>query len=295
MRKLSRLAGFLALAVGSGLAPGCASSTSPQDVELLVAKDRAHWALPLDPYLAPHWAFEMYAVDLLSGDCMRDKGLAENPMIPYDPDAPDAATHNSSGRRLFDADIAARYGYRWASPLKYDRLRALELNMTIDQATASAQSACEEDAYERLGIEPSEDWVAREAFRFDPAQDEAVVGAAALWRECMGELGLPDLPQDPHQMPPVGLADEWGLNDDSGDGDPLYEPPVPDEVDLAVKDAACQESSGWAQAYYEAEWVAQEAYVRDNFDRLEKQRAENESRQKLFRSIIAGTYDASGN
>ncbi|MDR1442015.1 MAG: hypothetical protein LBJ02_06470 [Bifidobacteriaceae bacterium] len=278
---------------GVGACDGGGTAAEPQ---ILAVKDQSHWTLPLDPYLAPHWAFELYAVDLLAEECMTARGLSENPMIPYDPNAPDPATHNGAGRRLFDPEIAAVYGYRWDPPLKYDRLRALELNATMGQEIAEAQTACEQQVYKGLDIERQDDWVLGTTASFAPKADQVVVEAARKWHDCMGDLGVTDLPATPSEFPTTELWARWGLDDQSGDGgdDPMYDSPVPEEIDYAVKDAGCQESSGWAQAYYEVEWRLQAEYVEKNFGKLEKQRAENESRVKLFKSIIDGSYQETG-
>jgi hypothetical protein len=274
---------------------GCAGTTDPSDVRLLATADRDRWVLPLDPYYAPHWAFEMYAVDLSAVDCMEAKGFLDVPMIPYDPNAPDPATHNAVGRRLFNPDVAAQFGYRWALPLKYDRLRAMELNRTLDSATASALQECEAEAYERLGIDQADDWVAGAAASLSPEKDQAVVDAGLRWRECMSDLGISGLPTNPYEFPTPEWSQRWGLDGDSDGGeDPTFGSPNPEEIDYAVKDAQCRDSSGWTETFYTVEWALQEEYVRENFDKLEKQRAQNETREQLFRDIIAGVYQGDG-
>jgi hypothetical protein len=283
---------LVSLALGVSFAAGACAGGGAGEVRILATKDQDRWTLPLDPYYGPHWVFEMYAVDLLAVDCMAAKGISDVPMIPYNPDAPDTVTFNAVGRRLFNPEIAVRFGYRWDRPQKYDRERALELNRSVSVATGEALRACEADVYRELGIEEQSDWVAGATGQFAPETDPVVIEAAGRWHDCMTGLGVAGLSSDPNSFPAHELMARWGIdaNGDGSGGEPVYDSPVAEEVEYAVMDAGCQQSSGWAAAYYEVEWRMQEDYLRKNYDRLERHRVENERREELFRSIIGGTY-----
>lgn len=101
---------------------------------------------------------------------------------------------------------------------------------------------------------------------------------AKEWKACMQPLGIPDLPDTPLDMPPESKMRVWdpsyfaGESEDGSSGTTTAEPtpfgeptgPSDDEKAVAVKDAQCRNSSGWAQAYYDTRWGLIEAHLKEN-------------------------------
>ncbi|WP_143180962.1 hypothetical protein [Buchananella hordeovulneris] len=109
--------------------------------------------------------------------------------------------------------------------------------------------------------------------------------ALEQWRQCMAPLGIAYL-TTPLEFPTPALANQWQLNSDI----PLLElgdSPSADEVRIAVHDATCQESSGWAQAYYEESWRVDEEFVRENYAELEALQAEYADLGRRYEAAIA--------
>ncbi|MGH9245962.1 MAG: hypothetical protein ACRD29_16925 [Acidimicrobiales bacterium] len=119
-------------------------------------------------------------------------------------------------------------------------------------------------------------------------QDEAYQDAAQRWRDCMQPLGIPDLPTTPEEgMPTPFLREEFG--DDVSEPDVLepWSPPSVEEIEIAVEDAKCRESSGVRREFYDAEVEAQLEAVAENEDALERVRAAVEEDRRRVEEILS--------
>ena len=88
--------------------------------------------------------------------------------------------------------------------------------------------------------------------------DPKVKKLVSTWKQCMKPLGLSDLPDNPVLMPGPQLSQKIGLNPGADAPQSEY------ERKIAVADAKCRISSGWQQAYYDADWNSADAYVKKN-------------------------------
>jgi hypothetical protein len=78
----------------------------------------------------------------------------------------------------------------------------------------------------------------------------------------MADVGIPDLPETPREMPSMWLIERLDLG-----GDPHGTASV-EEIRFASADAECRESSGYVDAFYQALWNKEAQLVRDNADAL---------------------------
>lgn len=104
---------------------------------------------------------------------------------------------------------------------------------------------------------------------------------AKVWKACMQELGIPDLPDTPYMMPPESKDKIWHPEnhyDYNDQGQPIDEAGnvIPEEATLAeseiteeekaiaTKDAECRTSSGWDRAVYDTRWGLITDYLKEN-------------------------------
>ena len=66
-------------------ASGARSSAGDGQIQILVEKDKASWALPSDAYNPPYFAMEDYAIDLQATPCLEAAGI-DFRMVRFDPD-----------------------------------------------------------------------------------------------------------------------------------------------------------------------------------------------------------------
>lgn len=257
------------------------------DAESGQVQNRSQWALPSDPYNSPGGMFQAYAVDLESAACVEETGYPYV-VVRYDINAPLPVTSNAAGRHLFDEKIAAEFGYHeQADPrINWDDYKAYdELEQSLSNEAWDAIMGCQREAEARLGIDPQANLYG--AFPIDDVTTvDSVSEASASWRECMAPLGIADLgpEDDPYSMPTGSLSDKWGLGQDK----PSWEigPATADEIEVAVADAKCRESSGWAEARYQAEWSAEEEFLKKNRKEMDARRAQYETQEKNFLAVI---------
>jgi hypothetical protein len=254
------------------LLSGCNASSAAQFE--LPQQNRAEWVLPLDAYTITATDAEIvfHAWVLASVECARLEGVVSL-TAPSRPDTAQSElpSWNAVGRKLFDERLAAQYGYHNSPDLaaKPDD----EWNSLRDAALSSADqeklNACQTQAYEELpGAQVDANVVS--SFEWNAAaevdQDDQVIASAERWNECMTPLGIPDLPAAPSAMPTASQAERFGFDGEKA----LGLTPAADEVDQAVADARCRESSGYSEAYYLAEWDAQVAVLDKNKEELRR-------------------------
>lgn len=253
------------------------SDTSSSNTAALPEKDISSWTLPSDPYNPPDPSLEAYAIDITAAKCAKEAGV-QAPIQKFDVDAPLPATTNAARHRLFDEKIAQEFGYQEEPDPRInwdDRKNIEEVTSSWNESEIEAYVACQDKALKELGNDGGE--VYSYGFGVGWESDPSVQEATKKWRECMAPLGIADLEADagPFDMPTAGLRSGWGRTDDI----PPWEEPAPSaaEIEVAVHDAKCQESSGWVQAAYDAEWKLSEDYLNDNLVELNarKERYDN--------------------
>ncbi len=83
----------------------------------------------------------------------------------------------------------------------------------------------------------------------------------------MAPLGTIDLPAEPWSLGygrlsvPDSLQEKWQWHN--------VGQPTPAEIEYAVYDAQCRESSGWTDILYDAEWDMREAFVNQHRTELD--------------------------
>ena len=194
---------------------------------------------------------------------------------------------NPVGRRLLTEDLAQAHGYGRAESdvqVSTDEEIFQDQVYAIDDAT---WERCLEQARDELGVTLNAAYLTQglAAQAADTAaNDDAVKDAQARWYECMLKLGLPDLPGDPSQMPP----ESFGFASDGATGDIA----TPREIEVATQDFACRVSSGYRDAFYEAEWNAQVELLRDSQNDLARVRSDLEANRDRINAALGLTPDS---
>lgn len=265
------------------LTSGCQPLEAP--VPPLPEKDMDQWVLPLDTYLPPYFEAQ-YARQLLMRACM-DRAGFEFRVAPVDIDEAPPETSNSSGRRLFDVDLASRYGYHFAPSQRVDRRLAQEIAATQYSTIEQRQlDDCIRSAQAKLGA-PSDslaDWL---GFTVDVTSDPDVMSSVGSWAACLHARFPGDGTGWPEDMPGERRGSEFGL-DRATEWD--ADPPSDEEIALAVADAECRDSSGFREAYYSAEWNAQLVLIENNRRDLGEEYVRNEA----YRRRTLATIDELG-
>lgn len=287
MGKRTRTAAWVVAAVAVSVLGACGGDAQEPRVAVDLAKNRERWVLPLDEFHGLNYAISDYAEALLIEECMLEAGFAYPVGEPKRMDSPPEPTLNDAYRQLFDEELAAEFGYGGPpvepviASLTPEERAALE----SDEGQA-AFDRCVNEAREELPLPPDRDLVeslASAAYSSAEANEE-VLDAASKWRECMASTGISDLPVTPQQMPTESLRAAWGKP--PGGEDQAYQPPTTEEIEVAVQDARCQETSGFAQAFYDAEWDAQMEMLADNEDALMRLKAANDAHAELVEEIL---------
>lgn len=271
--------------------PSSAKEDKTSDIspDGLVKRDISRWALPTDPYNSYPSEIEQYASELALAECMLEGGHYYTVIKP-DLDPPPHPGFNDAGRRLFNSDIAAKYGYHFApDPDGYRQaLRERDLqDLEQGDEWQKAFLSCAETLQTSPAFPRQSDSVSTAAL--SGANDPKVLDAARTWRDCMKPLGIVDLPESPEEMPSSSLAARFHLSEI----DPLNGPDaVPgavseEEIRIATFDAQCQESSGYLQAYYDAEWANDYEFVAENLNELRAAQQEELEQIEQLRAYIA--------
>lgn len=263
-----------------GLLAGCAGQGS--DPIELPAQNTSQWVMPLDSFWPVSSIAADYAENLLMKPCMEGLGYVWD--VPWrDIGTQLGPTWNSVERRLFNVEIATVWGYH--SALSPDSGLDDWIEFTgqpVSDAMAEAIDTCSAEVRETLPRLPGSAQLTPSLVQaaFDGAQnDSEVLDAARLWQECMQEVGLPDLPTSPIQMPTESLVQRFALGDPSSS-------PTGKEIDTAVADAQCREESEYSELLYQAEWSLQVDLLEENADELSAVRSVVEqNRLGVFEAI----------
>lgn len=262
----------VAVLVAVGLV-GCSASSpdAAQGPSILVEKNRVMWVMPLDAYVVAEQLDS--AVDVFIEPCMRERGFVyRRPPVDV---TKRSETASVSGRRLFNVEVARQWGYSGAPDPNADVLRAAAAESTHWSAEEQDQyEECLRDAREQFPAQRINNFVSGLTVSTWSGAKNApeVLEAAERWVQCMRPLGFSDLPAGPNAdgggTPTPAMVEAYtGVPYDAtfdGAAPEQTAEQRAEEIRIATFDAECQESSGYAQALYDAEWDRQVSVVREN-------------------------------
>ncbi|MDQ1129424.1 hypothetical protein [Microbacterium sp. SORGH_AS_0888] len=294
---------ILPLSVMTGCAADAAdpsgrrATDSPTETSPEARKDRASWTLPLDDFTTPGDNTINYAEQLAVQPCLEDAGY-DWPVPWQDVGTTPTPTLSPFGARLFDEQIARTWGYHpgefqtessrlWDEFLAHTRVTQEQpgFDEKFKSCIAAVRDEYSTPSYEDQLLVSQYAAQSQERARTDPA----VTAAAARWRECMEPLGLAALPEDRHDMPTPELSAEFGLTP-FGLPDPsagARSVPSAKEIEIAVADATCAESSGYSETLYETTWNLQAHIVETERATLDRVRQDVVAQKEAAQRIIA--------
>ncbi|TKR26758.1 hypothetical protein FA014_04020 [Cellulomonas hominis] len=290
----------VAVLVAAGLT-GCSASgpDAAHEPSVLVEKNRLMWVMPLDAYMVAEQLDT--AVDVFIEPCMQERGFAyRRPPVDV---TKRSETVSVSGRNLFNVEVARQWGYGGAPDPNADVLRA-------DAAESVHWSAEQTDRYEDCLGRAREQFPAQRinnvvtslSFSAWSGAKNApeVLDAAERWVQCMQPLGFSDLPDGPNAdgggTPTPAMTEAYtgvpyNATFDGAAPEQTAEQKA-EEIRIATFDAECQESTGYAQALYDAEWDRQVSVVRENEDTLtrllDEKAAYEEKADRVLREAGSG-------
>lgn len=271
-----------------GLMTGC-TALEPEQVAV---QNQSMWTMPLDEFKVFNPSLSNYAEQLLIASCLEGQGY-EWPVPWQDTDFAQPETVNDTALKIFNLDIARRFGYHDAPvPNPADALAWTEFTARTntydpDDEFRSRFDACGEDARSAQTVAGADglNYIASLEMqaRDEISTDDTVRDAARLWRSCLSEFVTFELPKDPWtEMPTTAMAQEYGLY-----GPHLTEVADSEELSAAEADAQCRDSSGYSEARYQAEWAVQEILVTNNRDKLDRIRNEAVAHTDELKTSIA--------
>lgn len=262
-RRIRTPRGVVAVVVAAGLV-GVAVVNAPvprtEPVADLPARDAAAWTMPLDAAAGVSMDAVGVAEDIRLRPCLAEQGISdEAPAL--DPAVLVAPESRADGRLIAPPLDAARAAASGHGPV-VDPARAahrewrmahnddLALGRALDVCLPGVRDGVWAHAGTNQGIQMRALELRADA-RERAVRDPAVVAAAGAWRDCLVDSSADALRDRGRPLPadPMALL-EPGDGDQPTDGDG----PRSDDVELARADAACQASSGYRAALYEAQW-----------------------------------------
>lgn len=251
------------------------SSPEPADhaVRPTVERDLDRWTMPLDGFAQPGSSEAGYAESLLDQPCLRALGIDfPVPWATVDGLSAESVADEGPERgnpspalawsRPLTTDAAAERGYHPAPQEGANRdgwrawVEDADHRAAFDDVDQDAVTRCFEDSRRELGTDDEDGavqtasavakrltFVAADAARRDPA----VTAAADRWRTCLDPSTAQALPDDPHDMPTAAIRQEFEIE--------ARPAASAGEIALAEEDVACQSSSGYRRALYDAEWT----------------------------------------
>lgn len=253
--------------------------------------------LPLDDFLISDKQLKRksYASALVVRGCLEPKGIESRvPYVDFDAAYADYADVRSTLTRR----QAARLGYHRPTENPPAGIEAWERFRTQPRSERelAATTQCFEVDEDEIPSYPNDvlnftSSFATAAFQGSVKSSE-VESAAEAWSVCMAPHGIEDLPGDPQAMPSESIRQKY---DTSGgrDGETLG-PITQAEIDLALADVDCRESSGYQQALYDAIWEREARLLEENQAAFEEQRAAIEKTDAEIDRIIAQYATAGG-
>lgn len=254
----------LLTACTSGVAAPNASEQSLDPSIQLPPQNQELWVLPVDQYVpsVAQSRKETYAAALLIQGCLAERGM--NVPVPR-PNLDDGGDRGV--RDLFTPEVAERYGYR--SPSWVDSMDMTDPWIAfLNRPLSDEYIAAEDECYAHVEVPAFDSEMLNYALSFSNAafvgamRDEEVLETAAEWNQCMSGVGIEDLPDGPDGMPTESMRNRLGLDQtpDAGQGVVIS----PDEREIAVADATCRETTGYADVLYQANWDRQVRLLAEN-------------------------------
>ncbi|BDZ51974.1 hypothetical protein GCM10025867_42150 [Frondihabitans sucicola] len=286
-------------------------SNVPQPVDRtlshLPAEDVASWAMPLDRYLLVDTHKSDYANDLLVGKCLAARGIDWD--VPWQGPLAFPADGDFSVSRPLASHAAAERGYHGAAedglstylwhrfstqpPLTGHRGAAVDSCIRSVRRTDLPITAVDGRAQE-AGVRAVQ--LANRAY--DAAgRESAVIAAARRWRSCLApaydtalapaqsQSPSSTVPSSPAEMPSTAIRQTFSTEVSSS-------PVTSAETTLAVKDAACQTSSGYRAALYDAEYRLQSKVTADDAAVFAAATVDQRAYDRRLDRIIAGNLPA---
>ncbi|WP_139327542.1 hypothetical protein [Microbacterium sp. RURRCA19A] len=229
-----------------------------------------------------------YAEALLIEPCMVEKGFVyQVPWQPIDRGSTDG--YAPGGQRLFNTDIASKYGYHRPERVWENKEAWRQFGSDLDAAAAAtagyddALVACREAARKEAPL-VSDDAMYYAADAISQSYSAAISSpesAATLgdWRECMNDSGMFELTDNPEEMPTPDRAEQWQISTPGTVAST-------EEIALATADASCAASSGWTSALYNAQWAWQERFLNDNQAKLQRIGEELDANRSMLERIV---------
>ncbi|WP_110589789.1 hypothetical protein [Microbacterium suaedae] len=279
----------------SGCAPSADGGNAGGAVTL-PSKNVEGWTLPLDDFLLSDMQLKKssYAGALLLSECLARQGIEiAVPFVDFDA----AYGDQVHKRSMLTRGLAEEVGYRGPDSRTPAGIAAWEEYRTTQRSDVElkAMDACRTELGDEMPSYGNDvvnftSSFAASAFQGAAASGE-VTTAADAWRECVAAYGVEDLPDSPYMMPSESVRIRFGLN-------PAKDtPPAPltqAEIDLALADVDCRESSGYHQALYDAIWEREARLLEENQAAFEEQRAAIEATDAEIDRIIAQYATAGG-
>lgn|GEM_PF-3596864 len=283
-------------------------------------KDIAHWVMPMDPYSsAVLLQLSSYAENRRMETCLSKEGITwPIPIEPTDDASYFAFPKNTSSFPALTVEIAQQFGYTanympgiW---LEDGIQTSTRLNRIADSSPGFEPvfRACLDESRKTFDMQKISDiYNASNMWMYEKSrgvpQEPAVKKAADSWKKCITAAGYDVSISAPvgdkeEQMPTQKLGIELGFfappptklpTDGRTYGDTEVDPDAAAprkktraEIELAVADATCRDSSGWTKAYYEAQWNAEVEVVRNHADQLKTMKADIEALTAQARQIV---------
>lgn len=279
-----------ALRVVAGLAlvagvVGCASAVHPTYVP--PEPDEDQFFLPLDEFKVPDYAVN-YARDLITRDCLMEQEI-DYPVVEINIDARGPETANAVARGIFNAELAAKYGYHAAPTDRFDRGLAIQVITEAEAVVAQhpeSVAQCQDASRREVPFDGTP--TAEElAFYIDVDRDEEILATIESWRLCMlATIPAESVAASPNEMPVSQDAVRFGIRELNL----TQQPPdvTPEELTLAIVDAHCRETSGYAATYYAATWDLHLELIEEHLDQLVSERDTARRQEQAARDILAG-------
>ncbi|MBS1908216.1 MAG: hypothetical protein JST33_17010 [Actinobacteria bacterium] len=289
----------------------------------LPEKDIAHWVMPLDEYSAASLVHLVnYAENRRMETCLSKEGFSwPIPVEPTDDTSYLVFPRNMSAFPALTVDIAKQYGYTalYIPGPTPDPRTSVKLNR-IAESTPGLDTtllACRDESRKTFDGGKAGDIFNTVGMWFDQGtkqvpQDPAVKKASASWKKCITaagydvstsapvgdgewmpthklgiELGFYAPPPSMRPQPAEGPIRTYGDTEVDPDADTSPRKPTPAEIDLAVADATCRDSSGWTNAYYAGQWNAEVVVVQNHSDQLKTMKTDIAALYAQARQIVA--------
>lgn len=280
----------LTVAAAAPLLASCGiGGSSGADSPASAQENQQQWTMPLDEFAVASVELGNYAEQLLIGDCLAGKGYEWD--VPWqNTDFPWPANFNKIGIKLFDVETAQKWGYGLAPPADQDSAdRWAKFAQSVDSYNSDTTfqgvfMSCLQEVRDPDTMRDADqfDYImglktqASDVIRTDPNVRQAV----KEWKQCVADQYSFDVPDRPEEMP-TALVEQLGLPSSSN------AVATAKEIEIAVADAKCQESSGYAAATYRAQWDAETELVSENRDKLERIRTEALAHREELLTVIA--------